>query len=70
MSAQKGPGLWWQFLEFVGMTWPGHKKPPPDPNLGAPPCSACGNLMRRPADGADWRCPHHPAATPTDADGS
>lgn len=66
MSESRGPGLWWQFLEFMGMTWPGHKAPPPDPDLGAPPCSACHNPMRR-AEGG-WRCPHHPDAAPASTD--
>ncbi len=63
MTDKSGPGLFWQFLEFMGMTWPGEKSPPPDPNAGAPACSACGNRMRRAGDG--WRCPHHPTADPS-----
>lgn len=62
MTEERGPGLIWQFLEFMGMTWPGHKNPPPDPSVGAPRCSACTNPMRR--DGQRWRCPHHPDAAP------
>lgn len=62
MSTKDGPGVWWQFLEFMGMTWPGHKEKaarvPPD----APRCSACHNPMERDGDG--WRCPHHPHAAP------
>lgn len=66
MSEPRGPGLWWQFLEFVGMTWPGHKRPPPDPQADAPPCSACQNPMHR-VDG-EWACPHHPGAEPASSD--
>lgn len=62
MTEKDGPGVIWQFLEFMGMTWPGKKAPPPDPDAGAPLCSACGNPMQRHADG--WRCPHHPTAEP------
>jgi len=62
MRTKDGPGLFWQFLEFMGMTWPGHKKPPPDPYVGAPRCASCGNPMDR--DGDRWCCPHHPSAAP------
>lgn len=60
----EGPGLWWQFLEFMGMTWPGHKSAPPDPTRDAPRCSACHNPMTG-SPGA-WRCVHHPGAAPAE----
>jgi len=65
MSAKdNGPGVWWQFLEFMGMTWPGHKKRAADPNIGAPLCSSCQNPMHREHD--RWTCAHHPSAPPTE----
>ena len=61
MARKDGPGLYWQFLEFMGMTWPGNKEPPP-PEVppDAPRCSACLNPMR--PVGSGWECPHHSAA--------
>ncbi|MCB9530049.1 MAG: hypothetical protein R3F65_13030 [bacterium] len=63
MTEKEGPGLWWQFLEFMGMTWPGRpRRAAPE---AAPRCSACHNAMVRDARGA-WQCPHHPAAEPAE----
>ncbi|MCA9559209.1 MAG: hypothetical protein H6704_31075 [Myxococcales bacterium] len=60
MRKQDGPGLWWQFLEFMGMTWPGHKqRAAPE---AAPRCSACGNPAERDPDTGAWRCPVHTTA--------
>lgn len=62
MSAKDGPGLWWQFLEFMGMTWPGH--PEKAQKIETPPlCASCHNKMTR-GDGGGWRCEHHPHAAP------
>lgn len=56
MARKDGPGLWWQLLEFMGMTWPGQKQRA-ERTLG-PACPACGNPSER--SGAGWRCPDHP----------
>lgn len=62
LKHKDGPGLWWQFLEFMGMTWPGHPEKAAEPS--APPaCASCHNTMTRADDGA-WRCEHHPDAHP------
>ncbi|MCA9547926.1 MAG: hypothetical protein KC613_26155 [Myxococcales bacterium] len=60
MARRDGPGVWWQLLEFMGMTWPGRKGAPPPPD--GPPCPACGNPTEVGEDGRA-RCPHHPNAT-------
>lgn len=63
MARKDGPGLFWQFLEFMGMTWPGNKEPPsPAVPPDAPLCSACHNPMH--PVGPGWQCPHHPTASP------
>ena len=62
MPSKQGPGLWWQLLEFMGMTWPGKAEVVPvEPG---PPCLACGNPSEKVA--GHWRCPHHPNADVTD----
>lgn len=64
MRRKDQPGLWWQFLELVGMTWPGHADEPVKPE--APPrCASCHNKMSR-ADDGRWRCAHHPNAASLD----
>ncbi|MFN3198641.1 MAG: hypothetical protein ACE366_09550 [Bradymonadia bacterium] len=59
MSEQK-LGLWGQFVEMVGISWPGR---PEVPKPTAPVCMACLNPAQNiAADGETprWQCPHHP----------
>ncbi len=58
MVKQKdGPGLWWQLLEFMGMSWPGRRHPRAATET-PPVCAACGNAACKGEDGA-WRCAVH-----------
>ncbi len=60
MARRDGPGIWWQFLEFMGMTWPGHKAKAVRPS--GPPCPACGNPSQQ-GDDQRFHCAHHPHAS-------
>ncbi len=65
MSNQdEGPNLWWQFLEFMGMTWPGKLKKTKTSALPTKKgiCSACYNKAKYDAQQDKWYCSNHPNA--------
>ncbi len=60
---QNGPNLWWQFLEFMGMTWPGKlKKKSEEKPTQIGKCQACHNLAKYDAKQDRWYCKNHPSA--------
>jgi hypothetical protein len=63
-NQEEGPNLWWQFLEFMGMTWPGKlKKPKANPTPAKKGiCSACHNQAKYDKNKDSWYCSNHPNA--------
>jgi hypothetical protein len=61
---QDGPNLWWQFLEFMGMTWPGKLKQQKQDQIPKKigKCQACQNVAKYDSKQDRFYCANHPSA--------